>query len=397
MFYRYKAIEKNSGILEKGVVFACSSDELLKIMDFEQKILVSYKPDKILLFFAKRKFLEKFTLPFFKNLLSLTKNKMDILNSLKIIRNSFYKKEHTSILRYMIFKISNGKTLSEVMNEINIVFDGLSSACVFVAEKTATFEDAFRHIILSKELKVKIIRKLKNAIAYPLILFLTITSVIIFWIFFIIPGFKDSFTTGGLEISSVTRGLISFREFCINNIIVIELFCCAFILYLILLTFSNKFRKHKDYILSKLPFVKVIRRDIIVSNFFSFITVMLKEKLDLIESLNMSALSCDSFEMRKEILRMIKIISRGKTLTEAMKSGNFFKKEEILIIEAAESSSGLSEAFQTASSNMNDNINYKIDKYMSLIQPIVTIIMGGLLIIVVYSVFSPMYDSLNFY
>ena len=386
VMYEYKAIEK-SNVASVGVCFAEDSMDLFRQVELKGLILVSYNKKKL----KAKKAVEKFSLPFFRSLYQLIFNNIELMAALNIVLSSMQSKESKAIIENIISNISNGLSFSKSLAKFEKYFDLLVVKTIEIAEKTAGLSDALKTIIEYLEFEVSVKNKIKNSTRYPIILLSAVMCVALFWVFFIVPTFANLFSDIGIEMPVITKAILSFRSFCMDNSAILLAALLGSVVYLLFVFKYEGFKRHKQIILQKLPLLKKAKRDSMVLNFFSGMYVMLKEKVNLIDALDcISSLTCS------EDIRNIKdFIKNGDSISKAIRRCGVFKDSEVVIIEAGEKAGDLWPAFKTAQDLLKTQINDRSGKIISLIQPMTILFIGGILLIIVYSVLIPMYSKLE--
>jgi type II secretory pathway component PulF len=208
----------------------------------------------------------------------------------------------------------------------------------------------------------------------------------IFWFLFIIPRFAELFADMGNELPFITKAVIKVSHFCINNATLLSSVLISVAIYIYVL-----FKTTNGEILNKIPLIRNIKRDIAVMNFFTEMSLLLKEKVNLIDSLE----CLENSNVFKYVTKIKEFIKCGNTLANSMKKCKIFQIHEISIIESGEKSGDFWPSFKSSSDILRLKINEISEKIINMIQPITLIFAGGLLILIVYSVIIPMYFNLD--
>lgn len=389
MIYEYKILDNKLKIITTCLCFAENEAELRSIVQTNNKILIGFKEKRISRF-SKVLSPEKFTLPFFINIYTLISNNIELVKALEIALNAFHKTEHKAVIQYLIYKISGGMPLHLAMESLSElkIFDKITIKTMQIAGQTATLNEAFSYLIeyLGDGLKTK--KALKSSMIYPLTLLVVMLSVTFFWIFFIIPTFVDSFSDMGMDVPSVTLGLLGFRSFILTHKLLI--------FFTIILSVIVSY-KYKDQILSRVPIVKTIGRNLKMLRFFNSMGLMLQEKINFIEAIEFTIGLNKNKDFDASITEIISKIKQGNSISHAFNSTTLFTEQEIAIIKSGEQVGDIASVFQIIAKTLQSDTKNIINRLQSLIQPISTIIMGLMLLIIVCSIFLPMYDQLGTY
>lgn len=382
-FYKYKFLDK-MGCVKIEFNFIENETQLFQYLNDIGGTLISYKKisSKI------RRPIEEFTIPFFKNLYQLISNRMELIASLKITEKLFQKEEGRLIVENIIQNIKSGISFSEALSKFDRYFDKLTLKIIEISEKTANLSDSLKNIIVYLESESITKQKIKNSLRYPMILFFGVVFVMMFWILFIVPKFAELFSDIGTELPFLTKCVIKLSSFFQKNLLIILLIFATLVFFAAKLL---KDKKKSEKFLNIIPIVKNIKREIVVMNFFSAMSMMMRGHVNLLDALECQGI-IKNFPETKDILLYVR---NGTNLTNSMRKCKIFNDYEISIIESGEKSGDLWPAFKSASEMLRMKLNQRSEKIISLIPTITIIFIGILLLVIVYSVIVPMYSNLE--
>jgi type II secretory pathway component PulF len=384
VFFSYKILNNKTNIVSEDICFAHTVDEFKEIIKSNSNLmLISFKKKNIRL--DKTYFSANFTLPFLRCLHTLVSNAIDISSALKITKQSFKKNEYKAIVAYITYMISSGYSFHYGLQNTGF-FDGVLTKSIEIAEKTATLPKSLEYIIRYMEENLETLKLVKNSLTYPIILLFTILFVTLFWIFFIIPNFIESFEEMKISVSFFTKSLLNFRNFCIKHAI----FTLVFLFFINVWIYLKRKK-----ILQKIPIIKNINRDIIIFRFFLSMNLLLSEKINFTETLRISLSSINNDIFRKKIEETVNSIQNGCNILTAFKKTKIFTDQEMAIIDSGEKSGNIIESFKIVSEILKRNTIHSINKTTSLLQPLFTVAMGLILIVMIYLVFLPIYDQVS--
>ena len=325
----------------------------------------------------------EFTLPFFRNLAHLIKNKLNLLEALKIIKNLFKNEELQAIVDTIIQQIYSGESLSHVLSKFERYFDKVCIKSIEISEKTAELPDTLAKIVLHLEKNENLKHKIKESMRYPIILMFFIGCVFIFWLFVLVPKFAELFSEMNVELPAISRLVISFSKMVSEHILYI-------LSGIVGLLFVMKHAMHK-YRLTNLSdiFCGRVKREINIYNFFVAMEIMLYEKINLLE-----ALECTE-DIIPQVGDVINSVRSGVTLLSALRKSKILNEYELSIIGAAERTGNLWSAFKSASDISRQNIERKLQRIVAILQPAAITFIGILLIVFVYAMIFPLYSNLN--
>ena len=370
--YKCKCINKQYQI-QNILIIAKSENELLQI----NKNIISYKKYKSKLTNPTK----NFTLPFFKNLYQLLSNQYELIEALKISLN-FFEDERNLIINYIIANIRQGYSFSKTLGLFNQYFDSIVIETIRISEKTAELTHALRNIINYLESQLNIKSRINNTIRYPILVLTLILCIVNIWLIWIIPQFSGIFTDLNIQAPLVTKCILTCSSIIINYKYIILLLVIISTVYCIV--FLDKI---KGTIL-KLPIINNIVKNIHKMKFFESLSIMLKSKLNLVDSLE----CLNTIPEFQKYANIVQFIKSGKTLYEASSLNQQFSNYELAIILTGEQSGQPWIVFQSISNILQFKLNEQFNRIASMLPSILMSIAGVILILLAYSTFAPLYS-----
>lgn len=375
--FKCKLLNKKGDVIEEYLV-AKSVNDLKKSFDRNNFVFISAKKQKS---FIKSPY-NDFTIPFLRNLVQLVKNKFDLIVSLEVTSKIFSNIESILIINHIINDIKHGMSFSAAFSKFDRFFNDFVIKTIEISEKTAKLPEALMNIIGYLETDLKLRQKIRKAVRYPIILLICVSFVFFFWMFVIVPKFSDLFSEMGVSLPFYTKIIIKFSEFLINNSLYI--FLCILIFIIII----ARYFKLSDISL-KIPVIFNIKQRLLILNFFNAMSIMTKEKINLIDCLS-------SLENQyPEVKKIKKFIEGGNTFATSLMKSKMFPDFDISIIETAEKSGNLNSAFQTIVVLTESYIENKLDELIKLIPTLAICFIGILLTVIVCSMVIPIYSGIN--
>jgi type II secretory pathway component PulF len=374
--YRYKLLE-SSGSISEGKAFARSFRDLNE--SFNGMVVKCNKCK-----FNIKDLKGSFTVPFLKNLHQLLKNKIELMTALLITKCLFHDIERQAIVDFIIRKIMAGCPLSEAFACFESAFDKFTIKAVEIAERTGRLPIVVEKTAERLNASLTVKKKVRNATVYPAVLLVFVSAVILFWLAFVVPRFAELFSDIGASISGLTSSIIALSAFGNSHpYLSVTLFLSPAPL-LFLLSKSRIFMRY-------IPIFGIIQRELFVMNFFYCMSIVAQERCNLLEGID-----CLGDISGSEIIRKVGVLIRdGNNLSTAMRQTRMFKEYEIAIVEAGEKSGDLASAFQSASSVSHAKLSDRLERMTGLIQPVTIALVGLLLLLVAYSIITPIYSSID--
>lgn len=387
--FQYRAIFNNKKI--KGFLNADSMEDAKNIL--HQKKTVVVKLDTF--FIKKSSFIisKKELFLFTKELFSLLKAGLNLYESLLILKEKHTKNMYILLLD-LCDQIKMGKSFSKSIFPYKKIFDPLYFSMIKNGEKSGRLASTLEEIVNFLEKQKRLKSKILKAVLYPSILFIFCFSIFILLIFFVMPSLFDLFD--GKSLHPITNIVLSFSKFLnsIKNYLI--LFFFLFLGFLISCYYSSCIRKKMFIFFLTLPMLKKFFIKVAIIRFSRAFSSLIASGLSYLEALKLSKEVMKHPILEKDIFFAEKKVMEGEKLSIALKKSNFMPKLFIRFLEIAEESAKTSSMLYHVSKIYEDEVEEKLTKFTTILQPLFLLLLGFIVGIIVLSVLLPLTDVSSF-
>lgn len=326
----------------------------------------------------------------------LSRAGVPIHEALADVRDSTESKKLRDIMTDVLEKVKTGSRLSEAFAHYPRVFNEVFIGLVAAGEKTGKLSDSFTHMAEHMKWTNDLRRKVKKAVTYPIVLLVVMSAVIAILMVFVVPKLIKFILDQGFDIPLHTRALIATSEAFQSHWYVI--FGVPLGLFLFLLTLyrtSEPFAYTMDGFMMKLPVLGPTIRKINLARFTHFFAVMFKSGIDIPDALLASRNVVANRILKESIEIVYRSIVEGNNLTNSLRISNQFPTLVIRMFKVGEDSGNMNDALENIKFFYDREVNDAVDGMVGLIQPTLTVFMGGLIFWVIAAVFGPLYQSFS--
>jgi len=394
--YQYKAIDAAGKIRNDRI----EADNLL---DLEQRLsgmgmdLINCKEKKTSSFTFKNKSIPRRELINFTfQMQQLTKSGVSILEGLGDLRDSIPNGRMKEVLSGIVDEIKGGKTFSEALSEFPEVFDTVYIALVKVGEETGRIAEVMSDMAETLKWHDELIAHTKKIMIYPAIVIVVISAVVTYLMIFLVPELVPFIKEIGGVIPIHTRALIATSWFLGNYwYIVFGTPIATFFLVRELAKHKPAVRFFIDKIKLKLYIFGPIILKTNLARFSNYFAMMYSSGLTVLDSLKISELLMGNVVLEKSIVEIREKISEGGHISESFATVDVYPPLVIRMLKIGENTGALDEALLNISYFYNREVKESVDKMEAAMTPILTVIMGGVMLWIMSAVLGPIYDSLT--
>ncbi len=394
MLFKYTAYDKN-GKKQKGIIEADNIHEAKKFL--KNYIIIDIKPIKTL----------NFNLSFSKNInkkelskLFLTiglylKSSIPISNAIILTKNQI---ENSKIIKFLDFiqkEIKEGQNLSNSIEKQKIIkLSPYIINIIKVGEESGKLSLVL--IELSKFLKdeERLLSKTKQALIYPFFIVLMAIIMISFMLTLVVPKITKVFSSLHQNLPPITKFVINASNFFKNHYISISI---IFLISIFLFIFAYKkiyrFKLFIDTFYLKIPVIKKIIISKELGKFSYLVYVLTNSGVNFITSVNLATNTIENEKIKSVFKNAIKEVLEGKKLSISLKKSGFnYDKSFIQAIALGEETGEISEILKNISEIYFEENESKINTILSMIEPILIILIGGVIGFIVTAMLLPMFS-----
>ena len=385
--FNYTALD-NLGKKKKGVLSAQSEREARKfIKDLNLTPIIVTQSEGIR--GIKSKVKNKDIVIMTRQIATLLEANTSIIDALKITADQVNNKDLITILYSLREDVIQGKRLGQSMMKYPGVFDNTYSSLVTAGDSSGNLDTIFNKLADYLEESASIRQKVISALTYPFILIGFSIIVIVSLLVFVLPQVINQFIKAGAELPLITKLLLGLS----NNIFIILFIILAIYIGLALLykrfisEENNHISAHKQFL--KIPLIGNFILTSEIERFSSTMALIMESGTNLDTALDESAKVFNNKYLNSLIIEAKNDVIEGKDFIYSLKQTNIFPDIFIQLISSGYKSGNLIKMFHKSSSFLKNEIETKRSIFLSLLEPLVIIFMGGFIMLIVLAILIP--------
>lgn len=319
-----------------------------------------------------------------------------LLDSIADLRDTTDSIKVKNLMAEIYDSVRSGSMLSAAMASHPQVFNEVFTGLVAAGERTGQLADIFHH--LGHHLKwVHDIRgKIKKATYYPMFLLALMAGIVSMMMLFVIPKLSGFLKAQNIELPIYTKLLISFSDFFANYWYVLLIVPVAIFIFIkTMCKSSSTFAYHFDNFKLCIPAVGMVIRKIELARFCHFFAITFKSGIGILDCLDIAHNVVDNRVIKESISTARRAVSEGSSLTTALRVSNQFPSLVIRMFKVGEDSGNLDTTLANITFFYDREVNESVNNMVGVVQPALTIILGGIMLWVSVAVFGPLYGSFS--
>jgi general secretion pathway protein F len=296
------------------------------------------------------------------------------------------------ILMAVRARVNEGYTLEAALAQFPSAFPELYRATVAAGEKSGHLDAVLDRLAEYAEARQDMRQKIGMALFYPATLTLIAILVVVGLLTYVVPQVVQVFEHMDQELPWLTRTLIATSDFLKANGLYILAAIAAGVFVFSRALRNETFRYRVHALVLRLPLVGRITRGVNTARFARTLSILTASGVPVLEALRISAEVMPNLPMRQAVLTAADNVREGATIRAALEQSGYFPPMTIHLIASGEASGELEEMLERAAVHQERELQTLIGALMSLFEPILILVMGGVVLMIVIAILLPIFE-----
>jgi general secretion pathway protein F len=302
------------------------------------------------------------------------------------------KKNMKSIIMAVRSKVLEGLPLAQAMSHYPSVFNDLYRATIYAGEQTGQLDKILNRLADYIENQQVMRQKIQQALIYPSLMVVVSIIIVCFLLMYVVPQIISVFQNTKQALPMVTQVLLWISHFVANKgIFVVVFFILMFALFFRLMKNQN-YRRQFHFYLLQLPFMGYLIKTVNTARFARTLGLLNSAGIPVVESLRVASQLILSIPIREKIQYSSEQINQGSGIAKSLKETGYFSAITVHLIANGEASGKLELMLEKAAQVQEDEMTRLIDTGLTLLEPVIIIIMGGIVLFIVLAVLLPIFQ-----
>ncbi|MGI9205888.1 MAG: type II secretion system F family protein [Woeseiaceae bacterium] len=393
--FAYRAIDTNGNIVD-GYLDAPNEDALEARLKQSDSELLRCKAKSSRRFNRRGKVSRRDLIGFCFHMEQVSRAGLPMLEALTDLRDSISNPEFREVLASLLAAVEGGKKLSQAMEDHPDTFDEVFVNLIAVGEETGELAEVMKKLTEALKWQDELYAQAKSIVIYPAFVGTVVLSVLFFMMIYVVPQMVDFIREMGQELPLHTRALIGLSNFLVGNWWwVVPLPPIVFFLISHLAKRNESMRFRVDNWKLRFWYTGPIVSKIILSRFASYFALLYSAGLDVLAALRISEDIAGNAVVKDALEKISVSIKAGKSLSAGIEATGLFPPLVVRMVSMGESTGRLDAALSNVSYFYDREVNESIDRLKAMIEPAMTVVLGGIMAWVMLSVLGPIYETIS--
>jgi type IV pilus assembly protein PilC len=311
-----------------------------------------------------------------------------LVEGLSDLRDSVENPRFREIVSGLIESIQGGQSLSQALADYPNVFAKVFVSLVRSGEQTGRIAEVLKSLTESLKWEDELAAQTKKLMMYPAIAGAIVLLVTMFLMIYLVPQMVGFIRNMGQAIPWYTQLLMMVSNVFVNYwYVVLALPLAAWYGLKWAIRTNPAVEYTVDRYKLSAPIIGPILRKIVLSRFASSFGMMYGSGITVLDAIR----SCEDLAGN----RVIRQIAEGKSMTAAFQDAGLFPPLVIRMLKIGEATGKLEVALANVTYFYNREVNEGVGKAQAALQPLLTLILGLVLLWVMFAVLGPVYDTIS--
>lgn len=396
VMYKYVAKNNETGKVETGYFAAFSKLDVHSFLLAEGYEVYEITPQsnfKKPFSFGPSKFNPNDLDFFLTQLSTFLKAGITLVDSVKILSKQSNKKSHKNVYKMIIYELTMGENFSEALAKQGTIFPRLLINMIKTAELTGDLPETLDDMADYYRETEKTRKQMVSAVTYPVVVLLFAIAVLIFIMVGVIPQFVGIYSNLGTELPGITVAVINLSNFLKNNWMYLLIGVVAFVLIFVIL--FKTIKVFKTVIQSMLMNLPVIGKIIIyneITMFTKTFASLLNHNVYITDCMEVLSKITNNEVYKMLIFDTITNLAKGEAISNSFKNHWAFPNVAYEMILTGEKTGQLGTMMDRVANYYQEQHKNAVNQIKAFIEPIMIVILAGIVGTVLLSVVLPMFD-----
>jgi type IV pilus assembly protein PilC len=329
---------------------------------------------------------------FTRQLATMMKAGVPLLQSFDIVARGSPNPRLTRLLTDIRSDVETGTSLSSAFRRHPKYFDALYCNLVEAGEAGGILEELLARLAMYQEKTLALKQKVKSALIYPVAVMIVAFVVLTVIMIFVIPSFKQVFTSFGADLPTPTLMVIAISEFFVSYwwLIFGVIFGGGY-MFLQSWRRSEKMQMAMDRLLLRLPIFGDLIRKAVIARWTRTLSTMFAAGVPLVEALDSVGGTAGNAVYAKATEQIQRDVATGSALTASMTTTGVFPNMVLQMSAIGEESGALDDMLARAAEFYEEEVDEMVKGLSSLLEPIIIVVLGTMIGGIVVSMYLPIF------
>ncbi len=306
----------------------------------------------------------------------------------------------SAIIQDVCQRVKNGDSFSKALKTYPNVFNPMFVSMVKASEVSGSLAEMLQVLSGYLNFDAEVRKQIKSALTYPLVMAVMAVAATGTLLFFVMPRFTRIYEAKEAALPAITKALLTVSKTCGNPQNALTILTTVIVAYLAFQYWKKtpKGRRIIDRTKLQLPVIGDMFVDAVITRSMRILATMVNTGVNLLESIQVLQGATENYYFRQLWSNVDDKIRNGYQMSEAIQlspNNHLIAQEVIQMLQAGEKSGRLGEVSNQISTFYENKLQASIKSVMTMLEPIMITILGGIIGIIAIALLLPVFKISN--
>jgi len=334
-------------------------------------------------------------LVFNQQLATLLRAGIPVLQSLDLLQRSQTSPYFREVLARVLEEVRSGVALSDSFAGQGDLFPRLYSATMLAGERSGDLVAVLDRYITYQQMMEAVRRRVSTALTYPAVLLAMSFGLVVLLMTYVIPRFAEFYVGFAGELPWQTAAVMGLANGLRANMIFIAPAVVVGAWLLRRWVKTDGGRLVMDRARLRIPFIGKIFHLFSLSQFVRSLATLIAGGTPLVNSLEVATSTVTNRAISTPLSHVSTRVREGQALWSSLQTTQLFPELSLAMVQVGEATGALEAMLFNVSRFYDESIEVRLGRVVSLIEPLVLVLMGGIIATLLMSVYLPMFTMLQ--
>lgn len=320
---------------------------------------------------------------------------LPLVQCLEILGEQEEQRNFREIIQQVRTDVESGANLADSMRKHPKAFDNLYVSMIAAGEAGGILDVILQRLATYIEKVVRLNSQVRSALIYPVSIIVIAAGVVTIILWKVIPVFAQLFAGLGGELPFLTRAVVGASNFLGRFFPLIIIAIALIIMAVKRYHKTERGRRVIDGFVLKLPVVGMLVRKIAVARFCRTLATLTSSGVPILDGLEITAKTSGNAIVEDAIMAVRKSVEEGKTISGPLAETKVFPPMVVQMVNVGEQTGALDQMLSKIADFYEEEVDTAVAGLMKLLEPVMIVILGGIIGTIVTAMYMPMYAILQ--
>lgn len=288
--------------------------------------------------------------------------------------------------------IQRGVRLSDAFAAHPRVFPRIVSDMVRSAEASGNLDVVLRQAAKHIEREASARSKVRAAMTYPIIIFFFALAISIGIVIFVLPKFKDLYTSLGVKTPGILNALLNFSKYLNDHGLLIVIGVLIGVVLIAVWTRTEQGHYFVDALLLKIPVINALLRASMTERFCRTLSDMLAAGVPISQTYAVVFDNIRNRVYRRQLMLVGPALAAGQGMYRPLQASGVFVPSVIQMFRVGEETGHLDSNLAELADMYEEEIDYRIKRLTAILEPAMIVFVGVIVGFVAVTLITSIYS-----